>query len=636
MKLSTRSPKRFPVGVLALLAALLPALDSQAITISSTYIGGATGNIANGANWSSGLPTASGDNGTLTWSGSTAGNLALTYSTNVGAFGAGSGVFMVFSSSQTGSVSIDSTDATFNRIRTLGITVASGAGAVTYGNGSGTPIEILLGAAAGTYSFTNNSANALTFNSEVYIDNGGFGLDSLIFAGSGNFDVKGGIQTSVGGVASTVTMNGAGKLTLTGNNTYAGATTVNSGILSVASLANGGTSMNTTTTSGTNVGTVANTGSLAVGQMVAGYFPAGTTITAITSGTTFTTSANANNTATNAVAFYGAGNGLGLSSNAATSLIINGGTLQYTGATASTDRLFSIGTSGGTLDASGTGALNFTNTGSMGFNGQTGTRTLTLTGTNSGNNTLAAAIGNNGGATSLVKNGSGTWVLGGTSTYSGSTQVNVGTLVVNGSIGGSSASVAGGARLNVNGSVNTAVTVSGILSGTGTVGAVNLISGTLAPGNSIGTINTGNLSVDGNSHLAIELGRTVSGGGILSNDRVNTVGTVSLITGADLQLTLAPGEFNPIVGDVLYLVINDGGDAVTGNFTSLNGVVTNLNEGDQFTFNSLDYVITYQADFSGNSFTGGNDIAIMAVPEPAAWIMTIGAGLVLLVRRRRF
>ena len=635
MKSPRYTRMRYSIGTLSLLAAFLSAMLSPAATINSTYIGGATSSIDTPANWTNGLPTASGDNGTLTWSGSTAGNLALTYSSAVGSFGGGSGVYMSLSSSQTGSVSIDNTAGSTQRIRTLGITVASGAGALTYGNGSGSTVELLLGTGSATYNFTNNSANSVTFNSEVLIDNGGNQLATLVFAGSGIFDVRGTIATSGGGVASTVTMGGAGKLNLSGVNAYAGATTVTSGVLSFSNVSNGGVSMNTTTTSGTNVGTVASTASLSVGQAVGGFFPAGTTITAITSGTTFTTSANANSTATNSLTFYGAGNALGISSNSASNLIINGGTLQYTGTAASTDRLFSIGTSGGTLDASGTGAINFTNSGSMGFNGQSGTRTLTLTGTNTGNNTLSAAIGNNGGATSLVKSGWGTWVLSGTSSYTGSTQVSVGTLVINGSIGGSSASVATGAHLKVNGAANTAVTVSGLLSGTGTVGAVSLTGGTLSPGNSIGTLNSGSLSLDGNSHLAIELGRSIAGAGTLSNDRVNVAGSVSLANGADLQLSLAQGQFDPVYGDILFLVINDGGDLVSGVFTSLNGVATNLNEGSLFTFNSLNYRITYQADFGASSFTGGNDIALLAVPEPATWTAIVAAGSVIILARRR-
>jgi fibronectin-binding autotransporter adhesin len=58
----------------------------------------------------------------------------------------------------------------------------------------------------------------------------------------------------------------------------------------------------------------------------------------------------------------GSASGIGSSSNAASNLVINGGTLQYTGSGASTDRLFTMNPNGATLDSSGTGAVDFTNT----------------------------------------------------------------------------------------------------------------------------------------------------------------------------------------------------------------------------------------------------------------------------------
>ncbi|TWT77592.1 Autotransporter-associated beta strand repeat protein [Posidoniimonas polymericola] len=50
------------------------------------------------------------------------------------------------------------------------------------------------------------------------------------------------------------------------------------------------------------------------------------------------------------------------SSTSAGSLLIQGSTLRYEGAAGSTNRQFTIGTAGATLDASGTGAINFTST----------------------------------------------------------------------------------------------------------------------------------------------------------------------------------------------------------------------------------------------------------------------------------
>jgi autotransporter-associated beta strand protein len=129
----------------------------------------------------------------------------------------------------------------------------------------------------------------------------------------------------------------------------------------------------------------------------------------------------------------GSNSNIGSSSNAASNLVISGGTLQYMGAAISTNRLFTLGASGATIDSSGTGALNFSNTGTMLFTGS-GARTLTLRGTNasgeqSGTNTIWAVIGNgSGGGTSIFKTDAGRWALAGNNTFSGTVTVDNGML----------------------------------------------------------------------------------------------------------------------------------------------------------------------------------------------------------------
>jgi autotransporter-associated beta strand protein len=172
------------------------------------------------------------------------------------------------------------------------------------------------------------------------------------------------VISGTGALVSTVN----GTLTLGNANTYTGATTVNGGVLSVATLAAGGTASS-----------------------------------------------------------------IGAASSAAGNLVLNGATLLYTGAAATTDRLFSIGASGATLNASGAGALVFSNTGALGFSG-TGSRTLTLGGTNTGANQINVSITDDpSGLTSLVKTGTGTWILNGANSFTGGVTVNGGTLAVDGS-----------------------------------------------------------------------------------------------------------------------------------------------------------------------------------------------------------
>ena len=156
---------------------------------------------------------------------------------------------------------------------------------------------------------------------------------------------------------------------------------------------------------------------------------------------------------TNLFAMGGAASGVGESSNASSNLIMDGGTLQYTGAAASTDRAFTLTQNGGSIDASGSGALTLASMTPIAFSGS-GARTLTLTGTGSG--TLDNALGNGtGGATALVKSGVGGWSLNGTNVYSGSTNITGGKLFIPVSSAlspNSAVSVAAGAQLNISAS----------------------------------------------------------------------------------------------------------------------------------------------------------------------------------------
>ncbi len=115
-----------------------------------------------------------------------------------------------------------------------------------------------------------------------------------------------------------------------------------------------------------------------------------------------------------------------------------------------------------------------------------GTGTLT-TGGNNGSTTFAGAISGNGG---LNKNGTGTFTLTNANGYAGITNVNGGTLIVNGSIG----------------SDNTFVNVGGTLGGTGTVMGHVMNAGTVSPGNSPGILHIGgNYVQTGPGTLAIEI-----------------------------------------------------------------------------------------------------------------------------------
>ncbi|WAC21645.1 autotransporter-associated beta strand repeat-containing protein [Luteolibacter sp. SL250] len=121
---------------------------------------------------------------------------------------------------------------------------------------------------------------------------------------------------------------------------------------------------------------------------------------------------------------------MGASSNVANGIILAGGRLQYTGAGSTTNRLFNL-TATSTIEASGTGALVFNNTGTI--TAENGSRTLYLTGYSDDDNRMGLNLANvttGTNTTAVIKNGSGKWILSGNNTHTGATTVRGGTLVL--------------------------------------------------------------------------------------------------------------------------------------------------------------------------------------------------------------
>lgn len=455
-------------------------------------------------------------------------------------------------------------------------------------------------------AFTNNrNYNTLTVN-----NTGLTTLSGNLSLGTGfTFNVAGTGNITASGVLSTtggLNYAGSGVMTLSGSaSTYTGVTRVSSGTLSVSALTNELTATTYTTGSGNSVITVPNTAGLVIGQTVAASgIPAGTTISSI-SGSSVTLSAAATSTVTSVTGTFGtaSNSSIGASSSAAGNLVLDGGALQYAGTGGSTNRAFSVGAKGGTLDASGSGAVTFSNIGTIGYDNTPGDRTLTLTGANTGNNTLAASIGDylDLYKTSLTKSGAGTWVLTGSSSYTGNTTITSGTL----SIGASSAlgntakiDVRTGGTLDLTALSSFAVSGSQTLQSTG-VGTVNApaggvtVSGIAAPG---GVAVTGTLNVVGSLTLAgiTQMEISKSGGDTLSD--LLLADTLTL--GGTLNVT-ALGD--TLVGGESFILFSTN----TGSFSAIN--LPGLADG-------LSWDTSHLSD----------GLLMVVVPEPATWAMLVG------------
>ena len=339
------------------------------------------------------------------------------------------------------------------------VTVASGA--TLRFNGTGAYATETIGSLAGGGTVNNASANALALTT-------GANNASTIFSG---------VIQNTGGTLG-LTKAGTGTFTLTGADTYTGATTVSAGTLNI---------QNNTALGATSAGTTVSNG--AVLEIEAG--------------------ANGNLTVGAEALTL---NGTGVSGNGALRNVA--GTNSYAGAitlaSAST-----IKSEAGTLTLSG----------AIGGAAQN----LTLDG--AGNITLNGAIGTTTGT--LTKTGSGYALLTGSSSYAGATAINAGTVEIQNANGlGTTAAgttVASGATLALSGGINVgaeALTLNG--NGMDSAGALRSLSGTNSYG---GTIALGSSTVVGVDSGALTSSGVISGA---AGSTLNKVGAGTLVlTGAN-------------------------------------------------------------------------------------------------------
>ncbi|ALK09652.1 Extracellular serine protease precursor [Blastochloris viridis] len=419
---------------------------------------------------------------------------------------------------------------------------------------------LLAGAATNVFGATS----AITVNSPGILDLGGFNQTIGSLAGSGTVTNSGGVgaalttgdatNTLFSGVIqdgtgpTALTKQGTGVFSLSGINTYTGATTINGGTLAltgVGSIANSsvvnvasasGIFDISGTTTGAAITTLAGVAgsNVVLGDQTLTLSNASTTYNGIISGTNGAlTLAAGTQTLTGTNTYTGA-------------TTINGGTLALTGSgSIANSSVVDVAGASGIFDISGTtaGATITTLAGVAGSNVVLGEQTLTLSNASSTYDGIIS--GTNGGLTLSA----GTQTLTGASTYTGPTTIDGGALQVLGSIAPSSL---------------TTVNSGALLFGTGTVGNTFVASGgTFQPGSgtpgSSMTV-TGNLGFDSGSVYAVNVNPATS-------SFSNVSGTATL-GGATVSASYAGGTYIA----KQYTILSAG--SVSGTFGSL--VNTNL------------------------------------------------------------
>lgn len=321
----------------------------------------------------------------------------------------------------------------------------------------------------------------------------------------------------------------------------------------------------------------------------------------------------------------------------------NDGVLNYVGSGAVTNRQFSVGlrnggnnrSGGGSILSNGTGALVFTNSA---FNvedpasaGQVAERTLTLGGDFMGgaNEIQGAIIDNRAQANgfvdesvSLVKTGAGVWVLSGTNLYTGTTDVQAGTLFVNGDSSGASGAVT--------------VDAGATLGGSGMVGGALQVSGNLAPGTSTLAAFTAPSAgfVDGSAYQVNFDSSAPVGAGA---DLLVLTGDLSLSGSVSLELTDLATSVGALALGTVYTLINYDG-AWNGGTFEVAGL--SIADGGRFNDGVNEWELNYDDVSGGLNFAGsqiaGSYVTVRAVPELRSYALLLGLfALGLSARRRR-
>ncbi len=284
----------------------------------------------------------------------------------------------------------------------------------------------------------------------------------------------------------------------------------------------------------------------------------------------------------------------------------------------------------------------------------------------------------------VVKRGNNKQTFAGPNTYSGTTTINGGTLLINGSHSRDALELAGGAAPAANALPvgDYTVNAGGTLGGSGSIGSmadqvnVQVVGGTLAPGASTGTLTVnGNYTQNASSALAIELAGATAGmfdvlavsgtanlAGTINIDLINgflpansssfTILTASSVVAPGLTLSGESNGFSLQVNPtslVLNFITPAGlpGDYNGDNFVdaadytvwrnslgSSGSLLQNRDPGNSGNVNPADYSF-WKSHFGTHLGSGSGAVAGGSVPEPSTMAILAFAVAIAYGGRRR-
>jgi autotransporter-associated beta strand protein len=268
-----------------------------------------------------------------------------------------------------------------------------------------------------------------------------------------------------------------------------------------------------------------------------------------------------------------------------------------------------------------------------------GTRSRTLTVSNSGVTTFAGVISGGVATLSINKAGPGKLVLNNANAFTGTVQISAGTLALGG-----------------NGSINNATTiVGGALGGTGTLNAaVTVQSGaSVSPGNSTGILHTGNETWQAGGNYVFEVAdasdtsqaaagakydqlQLNQGTGVLDLSGLSTDSKFNIVV-RSLTAGQTPGaaaNFDPAVGyswliaSASDILIDDGGVPTSATLANFDPSIFAI---DSSGFANAPSTDQFLIGLDGTE----NALVLTYVPEPGSMLMLLCGSAGLMSRRRR-